>query len=145
MIHEDEEFEIEWHQENMIEVRLTDDESFSKIRETLTRIGIPNKKEHKLYQSCNILHKKGKYYIVHYKEMFGLDGQTVNINTTDIARRNKVISMLSDWNLLSIVDSDNFVHETDEFVFTLKHSEKSNWDLIPKYNIGVKHFKDSFK
>jgi len=137
---DNDEISIEWSQDLMIEIELIDDESFPKIRETLTRIGIPNKREMKLYQSCNILHKKGKYYIVHYKEMFGLDGREVNINTTDISRRNKVIAMLADWNMLKIVDSDNFVYDDDQFVYTIPHRDKHNWDLIPKYNIGVKHF-----
>ena len=125
---------VEWNQSDMVEVELIGD-SFLKVQETLTRIGIANVKKKKLWQTCNILHKQGKYYIVHYKEMFGLDGLEVNFKASDVSRRNKIISMLVDWGMIK-VKSPDFVFDENERVFVLKHSEKSNWELISKYHIG---------
>ena len=128
--------------ESLVEVLLTDPQNFLKIKETLTRIGIASKKEKKLYQSCHILHKKGKFYIVHFKELFGLDGHKITFDDADLSRRNTIANLLEDWGLLTIVDQT----KTDEPVClmseikVLKHSEKSEWILEQKYAIG-KNFK----
>lgn len=128
--------------ESLIEVTLTDPQNFLKIKETLTRIGIASKKEKKLYQSCHILHKKGKFYIIHFKELFGLDGHPITFTDEDLARRNTIANLLEDWGLVAIVDQN----KTEEPVClmseikVLKHSEKTEWILEPKYAIG-KNFK----
>lgn len=130
--------------ESLVEVLLTDPQNFLKIKETLTRIGIASKKEKKLYQSCHILHKKGKFYIVHFKELFGLDGHPITFDEDDLARRNTIANLLEDWGLVSIVDQA----KTDEPVClmseikVIKHAEKSEWILEQKYAIG-KNFKKS--
>jgi hypothetical protein len=124
--------------ESLVEVTLTDPENFLKIKETLTRIGIASKKENKLYQSCHILQKKGKYYIVHFKELFGLDGHPISFSEEDLSRRNTIANLIEDWGLVQIVDQN----KTEEPVClmsdikVLKFSEKSNWILEQKYAIG---------
>lgn len=126
--------------ESLIEVRLTDPDSFLKVRETLTRIGVAAKKENVLYQSCHILHKQGKYYIVHFKELFALDGKPSNLSDNDIARRNTIANLMAEWGLVTLTDpeksKDNIAPISQ--IKILPHKEKSNWQLITKYNIGRK-------
>lgn len=126
--------------EDMVEVTLKEKDDFLKVRETLTRIGVASKKEKILYQSCHILHKQGKYYIVHFKELFSLDGKPTDFSDNDIARRNTVTNLLSDWELLQIVDKDKTKEPTVSLsqVKIIPHKEKNEWQLIPKYNIGKK-------
>ena len=129
---------LETQIENLVEIRLFEDEDFLKIKETLTRIGVSSRKDKKLYQSCHILHKRGKYYIVHFKELFALDGLSTNIEENDIARRNTITNLLDDWELLEIVNPD----KTEEPVASIaqikiiSHKEKGDWELCPKYHIG---------
>lgn len=127
--------------EDMVEVTLNEKDDFLKVRETLTRIGVASKKEKILYQSCHILHKQGRYYIVHFKELFSLDGKPTDITENDIARRNTVTNLLSDWKLLKIVKEDSTKEPTVSLsqVKILSHKEKSDWELAPKYNIGKNH------
>jgi hypothetical protein len=126
--------------EDMVEVTLKEKDDFLKVRETLTRIGVASKKEKILYQSCHILHKQSKYYIVHFKELFSLDGKPTDFSENDVARRNTVVNLLSDWDLLGIVDKE----KTKELTVSLSqikiipHKEKAEWQLVPKYNIGAK-------
>ncbi len=126
--------------DNLIEVTLPNEEDFLKIKETLTRIGVASKKDRKLYQSCHILHKQGKYYIVHFKELFALDGKPTNFSEEDMARRNTIANLLAEWELIDIVD----VERTKEPVAPLNqvkilaHKEKNEWKLEAKYNIGKK-------
>ena len=127
--------------ESMVEVKLRSAEDFLKIRETLTRIGVASKKEKTLYQSCHILHKQGKYYIVHFKELFALDGKPTDLTDNDLSRRNAIVKLLQDWGLVQIVSPKSI--ETPEPIFIsqikiLSHKEKSEWQLVPKYNIGKK-------
>lgn len=126
--------------EDMVEVTLDEKDDFLKVRETLTRIGVASKKEKILYQSCHILHKQGKYYIVHFKELFSLDGKPTDLTENDIARRNTVTNLLEDWELIKIVNKDQTVEPTVSLsqVKILSHKEKSDWELVPKYNIGKK-------
>lgn len=126
--------------EDMVEVTLNEKDDFLKVRETLTRIGVASKKEKILYQSCHILHKQGKYYIVHFKELFSLDGKPTDLTENDIARRNTVTNLLEDWELIKIVNKDQTVEPTVSLsqVKILSHKEKNDWQLVPKYNIGKK-------
>jgi len=125
---------------SLAEIELNEDEDFLKIRETLTRIGIASRKEKTLYQSCHILHKRGKYYIVHFKELFALDGKATNFNENDLGRRNTIVNLLAEWGLLSLVD----VNKSSEPVVSLgqikiiTHRDKGDWNLVAKYNIGNK-------
>jgi len=129
--------EIEWHPEKMLEVKLKEPDDFLKVRETLSRIGVASRKERKLYQSCHILHKQGKYYIVHFKELFALDGKDTNLNDNDISRRNSIAGLLGDWGLVEIVgDSDPKAPLSQIKVIAFK--EKDEWTLETKYNIGKK-------
>ena len=121
-----------------VEIKLTDEDNFLKVCETLTRIGISSKKENKLYQSCHILHKRGRYAILHFKELFILDGLDTDISVTDIGRRNKIASLLDEWELVEIIDPDRY-EEPQISLAQLKilpHKEKEDWELIPKYHIG---------
>ena len=126
--------------ENMVEVLLKEQDDFLKVRETLTRIGVASKKEKILFQSCHILHKQGKYYIVHFKELFSLDGKPTDITENDLARRNTIANLLEDWELINIVNKE----KTKELTVSLSqlkiisHKEKNDWELIPKYSIGKK-------
>ena len=126
--------------DELVEIELFEDDDFLKIKETLTRIGVSSRKENKLYQSCHILHKRGKYYIVHFKELFALDGLQSNITDNDIARRNTIANLLEDWELLEIVNQE----QTEEPVASIaqikiiSHKEKGDWELCPKYHIGNK-------
>ena len=129
--------DIEWHQEKMLEVKLKEPDDFLKVRETLSRIGVASRKERKLYQSCHILHKQGKYYIVHFKELFALDGKDTNLNDNDISRRNSIAGLLGDWGLVEIVgDSEPKAPLSQIKVIAFK--EKDEWVLETKYNIGKK-------
>jgi hypothetical protein len=126
--------------EDLLEVTLKADDDFLKVRETLTRIGVSSKKENKLYQSCHILHKRGKFYIVHFKELFALDGLPTDIDDTDIGRRNTIANLLEEWGLVEIVDKkkagDPIVSLAQMKI--IPHKEKQNWELVPKYHIGKK-------
>jgi len=126
--------------EDMVEVTLDQKDDFLKVRETLTRIGVASKKEKILYQSCHILHKQGKYYITHFKELFALDGKPTDITDNDLARRNTVANLLEDWELLKIVNKEQTKEPTVSLsqVKIISHKEKADWELIPKYNIGKK-------
>lgn len=124
----------------LIEVKIGEEEDFLKIKETLTRIGVASRKEKKLYQSCHIFHKQGKYYIVHFKEMFAIDGKPSNFSEEDKGRRNKIAELLQDWGLLRVVDTDK-IKEPQASMSQIKiinHKEKSEWILEAKYNMGRK-------
>ena len=128
---------IEWHQDKMLEVKLKEPDDFLKVRETLSRIGVASRKERKLYQSCHILHKQGRYFIVHFKELFALDGKGTNISENDVSRRNSIASLLSDWGLVEIIgDSEPKAPLSQIKVICFK--EKHEWTLETKYNIGKK-------
>ena len=126
--------------ESLIEVRLGEEDDFLKVRETLTRIGVASRKDKTLYQSCHILHKQGKYYIVHFKELFALDGKPSDFSTEDKGRRNTIVKLLSDWGLIAVVDSDKIVDPQTPLnqIKILPFKEKNEWSLVTKYNIGRK-------
>lgn len=127
----------EWTVENMVEVRLSQPDDFLKIRETLSRMGIASKKDKKLFQSCHILHKQGRYFIVHFKELFALDGLPSNLSESDISRRNMIASLLEEWGLLEIVDPTKAEDKVPiNHIKIIPHREKNEWELIPKYHIG---------
>ena len=129
--------------DDLIEVELKNSDDFLKVKETLTRIGIPSKREKVLYQSCHILHKQGKYYIVHFKELFSLDGKPSNFSESDKARRNTIVELLSDWGLLNIISTDKIGDKIPlNQLRILPFKEKENWVLMPKYNIGNKKRSD---
>ena len=126
--------------ESLIEVRLKDDDDFLKVRETLTRIGVASKKDKKIFQSCHILHKQGKYYIVHFKELFALDGKPTNFSDDDIARRNTIANLLDEWELIELAEpsrTDDPVAPLNQ-IKILPFKEKDQWELVAKYNIGRK-------
>ena len=131
--------EVSWSQDQMIEVVLNEPDDFLKVRETLTRIGVASRKEKKIYQSCHILHKQGKYYIVHFKELFALDGKHANLTANDVQRRNRIINLLSDWGLISI-NSPELVTDVAPLnqIKVLSYRDKNDWVLESKYNIGKK-------
>ena len=126
--------------EDLVEVTLEKDEDFLKVKETLTRIGVSSRKEKKLYQSCHILHKRGKYYIVHFKELFGLDGLPSNLSENDLGRRNAVISLLEEWGLVSVVRPEECEEPMASIgqIKIISHKDKGDWELVPKYHIGRK-------
>jgi hypothetical protein len=130
--------------EKLIEVKIGEEEDFLKIKETLTRIGVASRKENKLYQSCHIFHKQGKYYIVHFKEMFIIDGKPSNFSDEDKGRRNKIIELLQDWGLLKVVDSENIKDPLASIsqIKIISHKDKSDWILEAKYNMGRKKRND---
>ena len=129
--------EVKSSQDAMIEVRLNEPEDFLKVRETLTRIGVASRKEKKLYQSCHILHKQGRYYIVHFKELFALDGKRANITVNDVQRRNRIIRLLQDWGLITVLKQDDVVDIAPlNQIKVLAYKEKGDWILEQKYNIG---------
>ena len=128
---------IEWKPDSMLEVKIKEPDDFLKIRETLTRIGVASRKERKIYQSCHILHKQGRYFIVHFKELFALDGKTANIFVNDIERRNTIAQLLSDWGLVELVSSVENKAPLSQ-IKVLPFKEKNEWVLEPKYNIGKK-------
>jgi len=134
-----EELTVDWNPSSMVEILIDQPDDFLKIRETLTRIGVASRKENKLFQSCHILHKQGRYFIVHFKELFLLDGKKTNLIENDLHRRNSIITLLSDWGLLKIVDK-NLIKECAPLrqIKIISHKEKEQWELCPKYNIGNK-------
>ena len=131
--------EFDWSPDKMVEVTLSVPDDFLKVRETLTRIGVASRKEKKLYQSCHILHKQGKYYIVHFKELFALDGKRANLSTNDVQRRNRIVQLLSDWNLISLLNPEksNDIAPLNQ-IKVIAYKEKHDWSLETKYNIGKK-------
>ena len=129
--------EVNWTQEHMLEVGLNEPDDFLKVRETLSRMGVASRKERKLYQSCHILHKQGKYYIVHFKGLFALDGKQTNLSENDIARRNTISNLLKDWGLISIMGDASNVAPLSQ-IKVLSFREKNEWTLETKYNIGKK-------
>jgi hypothetical protein len=131
--------EVKWNRESMVEVILTQPDDFLKVRETLSRIGVASRKEKKLYQSCHILHKQGKYYIVHFKELFALDGKTANLTQNDVQRRNRITQLLCDWGLIKVVKADSITDIAPlNQIKVLAYKEKNEWILESKYNIGKK-------
>ena len=133
------ELDNSWHPENMLEVQLKEPDDFLKVRETLTRIGVASRKEKKLYQSCHILHKQGKYYIVHFKELFALDGKKANLSLNDVQRRNRIVQLLGDWGLVSVNLKENIADVAPlSQIKVLSYKEKGDWTLESKYNIGKK-------
>jgi len=130
---------IEWTPASMLEVTLNEPDDFLKVRETLTRIGVASRKDNKLYQSCHILHKQGRYFIVHFKELFLLDGKKSNLEENDIARRNTIAQLISDWGLISIETQNNLGPMAPlRQIKIISFKEKDQWNLCPKYNIGNK-------
>ena len=124
---------------DLIEVTLNEKDDFLKVKETLTRIGLASKKDNTLYQSCHILHKQGKYYIVHFKELFALDGKQADLTDNDLERRNTIAKLLSDWGLVKIIDSNKFVELAPlSQIKVIAYKDKHEWDLQTKYNIGKK-------
>ena len=128
---------INWKPEQMLEVELKEPDDFLKIRETLSRIGVASRKERKLYQSCHILHKQGKYFIVHFKELFALDGKNTNLSENDIARRNRIATLLADWGLVEITGETDPIAPLSQ-IKIISFKEKNDWILETKYNIGKK-------
>jgi len=129
--------EVKWSQEQMLEISLKEPDDFLKVRETLSRIGVASRKERKLYQSCHILHKQGRYYIVHFKELFALDGKETNLSENDIARRNTIANLLDDWGLVKLLGTAEPVAPLSQ-IKVLSYREKEEWTLETKYNIGKK-------
>ncbi len=133
------ESEVKWSPDQMVEVTLGEPDDFLKVRETLTRIGVASRKEMKLYQSCHILHKQGRYYLVHFKELFALDGKHANLTSNDVQRRNRIAQLIADWGLVSIVDV-NKIQDIAPLnqIKVLAYKDKNDWILETKYNIGSK-------
>ena len=132
--------QVNWSQDKMIEVKLNEPDDFLKVRETLTRIGVASRKEKKLYQSCHILHKQGKYFIVHFKELFALDGKFANLTINDVQRRNRITRLLSDWGLISILKEESIQDIAPlNQIKVLPYKDKNEWKLEQKYNIGKKN------
>ena len=130
--------EVSWKPDNMLEVALKEPDDFLKVRETLSRIGVASRKEKTLFQSCHILHKQGKYYIVHFKELFALDGKDTNLSENDIARRNTISNLLSDWGLVKVVRESEVEAAPLSQIKVISFKDKENWKLETKYNIGKK-------
>ena len=133
------ESEVTWSPDQMVEVILGEPDDFLKVRETLTRIGVASRKEKKIYQSCHILHKQGRYYLVHFKELFALDGKHANLTVNDIQRRNRIVQLLADWGLVEIVNVD-LIQDIAPLnqIKVLSYKDKGEWILETKYNIGSK-------
>ena len=131
--------EVKWSPDQMVEVTLNEPDDFLKVRETLTRIGVASRKEKKIYQSCHILHKQGRYYVVHFKELFALDGKHANLTVNDVQRRNRISQLLADWGLIGIVDA-NKIQDIAPLnqIKVLAYKDKGDWILETKYNIGSK-------
>jgi hypothetical protein len=129
--------EINWTQEDMLEITLKEPDDFLKVRETLSRIGVASRKEKKLYQSCHILHKQGRYYVLHFKELFALDGKNTNLTENDVARRNTIANLLRDWGLVNIIGEVGELAPLSQ-IKVLSFLEKNEWTLETKYNIGSK-------
>ena len=131
--------EVKWSTDQMIEITLNEPDDFLKVRETLTRIGVASRKEKKIYQSCHILHKQGRYYIVHFKDLFALDGKHANLTQNDVQRRNRIIQLLSDWGLITIMNVSKITDIAPlNQIKVLAYKEKHEWILETKYNIGKK-------
>ena len=131
--------QVNWSPDMMVEVTLREPDDFLKVRETLTRIGVASRKEKKLYQSAHILHKQGRYYITHFKELFALDGKHANLTVNDVQRRNRIIRLLSDWGLVEVVDEEKIMDIAPlNQIKVIAYREKNEWILEQKYNIGVK-------
>ena len=131
--------EVQWTTESMVEVSLREPDDFLKVRETLTRIGVASRKEKKLYQSCHILHKQGKYYIVHFKELFALDGKKANLSLNDVQRRKSIVQLLGDWGLVTVNSKESIADVAPlSQIKVLAYREKGDWTLESKYNIGKK-------
>ena len=130
---------VDWSSDKMVEVSLSEPDDFLKVRETLTRIGVASRKEKKLYQSCHILHKQGRYYIVHFKELFALDGKRANLTINDVQRRNRIAQLLADWGLIGILNIDQIgdIAPLNQ-IKVLSYKDKGDWILETKYNIGRK-------
>jgi hypothetical protein len=129
--------EVNWTQEQMLEVTLNEPDDFLKVRETLSRIGVASRKERTLYQSCHILHKQGRYFVTHFKELFALDGKQTNLNENDLQRRNTIANLLKDWGLVNIVGEMGEMAPLSQ-IKVLSYKEKNEWTLETKYNIGKK-------
>ena len=131
--------EVNWSQDQMVEVTLNEPDDFLKVRETLTRIGVASRKEKKIYQSCHILHKQGRYFLVHFKELFALDGKHANLTSNDVQRRNRIAQLLADWGLVGVVDADKIQDIAPlNQIKVLSYKDKQDWILETKYNIGAK-------
>ena len=131
--------EVKWAPEQMVEVTLNEPDDFLKVRETLTRIGVASRKEKKIYQSCHILHKQGRYFLVHFKELFALDGKHANLTSNDVQRRNRIAQLLADWGLVGIVSADKIQDIAPlNQIKVLSYKDKGDWILETKYNIGAK-------
>ena len=131
--------EVKWSPDQMVEVTLSEPDDFLKVRETLTRIGVASRKEKKIYQSCHILHKQGRYYIVHFKELFALDGKHANLTVNDVQRRNRIIQLLCDWGLVTVIEPEKVTDIAPlNQIKVLAYKEKNEWVLETKYNIGKK-------
>ena len=131
--------EVKWSQDQMVEVSLNEPDDFLKVRETLTRIGVASRKEKKIYQSCHILHKQGRYYIVHFKQLFALDGKHANLTVNDVQRRNRIVNLISDWGLVTIVKPDSVTDVAPlNQIKVLSYKDKDDCTLESKYNIGKK-------
>ena len=131
--------EVSWTQDQMVEVTLNEPDDFLKVRETLTRIGVASRKEKKIYQSCHILHKQGRYFLVHFKELFALDGKHANLTSNDVQRRNRIAQLLADWGLVGVVDADKIQDIAPlNQIKVLSYKDKGDWILETKYNIGAK-------
>lgn len=129
---------VSWSPTDMLEITLNEPDDFLKVRETLTRIGVASRKDKKLYQSCHILHKQGRYFIVHFKELFMLDGKKSNLEENDVARRNTIATLMSDWGLISIVGGKSLNCAPLRQIKIIPFKDKNEWELCPKYNIGNK-------
>ena len=131
--------QVTWSPDMMVEVILGEPDDFLKVRETLTRIGVASRKEKKIYQSCHILHKQGRYYLVHFKELFALDGKHANLTVNDVQRRNRIVRLLADWGLIAVIDADKVLDIAPlNQIKVLPFKEKGEWELEQKYNIGAK-------
>jgi hypothetical protein len=131
--------EVKWTPDHMVEVILNEPDDFLKVRETLTRIGVASRKEKKIYQSCHILHKQGRYYLVHFKELFALDGKHANLTVNDVQRRNRIVQLIADWGLVEVVDASKIQDIAPlNQIKVLPYKEKADWILETKYNIGSK-------
>ena len=131
--------DVKWNPDQMVEVTLNEPDDFLKVRETLTRIGVASRKEKKIYQSCHILHKQGRYFLVHFKELFALDGKHANLTSNDVQRRNRIAQLLVDWGLVGIVSADTIQDVAPlNQIKVLSYKDKGDWILEQKYNIGKK-------
>ena len=137
------ESEVKWSSDQMVEISLNEPDDFLKVRETLTRIGVASRKEKKIYQSCHILHKQGRYFLVHFKELFALDGKHANLTTNDVQRRNRIAQLLADWGLVEVLDADQIKDIAPlNQIKVLAYRDKEDWILETKYNIGSKKKKN---